>query len=290
MPSAQCPSAMKVTFITVCYNTPNLIRVLLRGMEQIRFAFPYEYILVDNGSDNTAEMVRNRFPWVQVIKAETNLGFAKAHNIAFRQAKGEFVMLLNPDLTVFSGQVEALLEHAEKHKDVGILGPLLQNPNGMRQESCTRFPTPMIPLYNRTMLGKLPWGRRALDWYHMRDTNHDTYHEAETVYGAAMLIRRNALEQIGYFDERFFMYFEDVDLCRRTWESNWKIHFVPSAKFVHYHQRESMIRMPWQLFTNRLTRTHIKSAIRYFLKYARRSNLPPVSMYVHEGAETQEIS
>lgn len=280
---------MKVTFITVCYNTPNLVRVLLRGVEQAKFSFAHEYLLVDNGNDGTAELVRNRFPWVKLIKPGENLGFGRAHNVAFREAKGEYVMLLNPDLTVFPGQMEALLEHADRHQDVGICGPLLENPNGMRQESCTRFPTPMIPLYNRTVLGRLPWGRRALDWYHMRDADHATPHEAETVYGAAMLIRRRALDTVGHFDERFFMYFEDVDLCRRTWESNWKIHFVPSAKFIHYHQRESMIRTPWQLFTNRLTRIHIQSAIRYFTKYARRPKPSLVAEYVHEGTtETQK--
>lgn len=255
----------------------------------MKFDFDFEYFLVDNGSDGTSQMVRDRFPWVQVIETGKNLGFAKANNAAFKQATGEYLMLINPDLTIFPGQVERLIEHAEQYPETGILGPLLENPNGMRQETCTRFPTPMIPLYNRTALGRLPWGRKALDIYHMRDVNHDEYHEAETVYGAAMLIRRKALEEVGYFDERFFMYFEDVDLCRRTWEANWKIHFVPKAKFIHYHQRESMIRAPWQLMTNRLTRTHIKSAVKYFLKYARRPQRPSVVPYVHEGTETQEV-
>jgi GT2 family glycosyltransferase len=280
---------MKVTFITVCYNTPNLIRVLLRGVQRMEFSFPYEYLLVDNGNDGTGEMIKAKFPWVTVIQPGSNLGFARAHNLAFKQARGEFVMLLNPDLTVFQGQMERLLEHAERHSDVGILGPLLEAPSGMRQESCTRFPTPMIPLYNRTVLGKLPRGRRMLDWYHMRDIDHGTPHEAETVYGAAMLIRRQALEAIGWFDERFFMYFEDVDLCRRMWEARWKIHFVPSARFVHYHQRESVIHAPWELFTNRLTRVHIASAIKYFLKYSHRSKTAPVASYVHEGSETQKV-
>jgi hypothetical protein len=262
---------MKVTFITVCYKTPNLIRMLLRGFEEAHLPFPHEYILVDNGCDETAEMVKTRFPWVNVIEPGENLGFAKAHNIAFRQASGEYVMLLNPDLTIFPGQIEALLEHAERYQDVAIFGPWLEHPNGVRQESCTRFPTPTIPLYNRTVLGKLSCGKKTLDWFHMRDVDHSVFHEAEAVYGAAMLIRRKALEQVGYFDERFFMYYEDVDLCRRIWESNWKIHFVPSSKFIHYHQRESMIRAPWQLFSNRLTRIHILSAIRYFTKHTRRS-------------------
>src|SRR5512133_3921503 len=170
---------MKITFITVCYKTPNVIRMLLRGFERARFAFPHEFFLVDSGDDRTAEMVRAQFPWVTVIEPKQNLGFAKAHNIAFRQAKGEYVMLLNPDLTVFPGQIESLLEHAEQHQDVGIFGPWLEHPNGARQESCTRFPTMMIPLYNRTVLGKLSAGKRALDRFHMRDVDHSVYHEAE---------------------------------------------------------------------------------------------------------------
>lgn len=262
---------MKVTFITVCYKTPNLIRMLLRGFERAKFQFPHEYLLIDNGDDGTADMVRKHFPWVTIIEPKQNLGFAKAHNIAFRQAKGEFVMLLNPDLTILPGQMEALLEYAEQHQDVAVFGPWLEHPNGVRQESCTRFPTMMIPLYNRTVLGKLPMGKRTLDYFHMREVDHHSAHETDAVYGAAMLIRRNVLEQVGFFDERFFMYFEDVDLCRRIWQANWKIHFVPSSKFIHYHQRESMIRAPWQLLTNRLTRIHILSAIRYFRKHAGRS-------------------
>lgn len=279
---------MKVSFVTVCYKTPNLIRMLLRGVEKANFSFEYEYFLVDNGGDGTADMVRDLFPWVNVIEPGKNLGFAAANNLAFREAKGEYVMLINPDLTIFQGQMEALIEHIESHPEVGAAGPWLMNPSGARQETCTRFPTPMIPLYNRTVLGRLPWGRRAIDLYHMRDVDHDTHHEADTVYGAAMLIRKKVLDEIGYFDERFFMYYEDVDLCRRIWRAKWKIHFVPSAKFVHYHQRESMIRAPWQLLTNRLTRTHIKSAIRYFAKVAR-EQAPSAVMSIHEGAETQQV-
>ncbi|MFA5129774.1 MAG: glycosyltransferase family 2 protein [Patescibacteria group bacterium] len=260
---------MKVTFITVCYNTPNLIRVLLRGAEQARFDFPFEYYLVDNGSDGTADMVEKRFPWVTVIRPGKNLGFAKANNLAMAQAKGEYVMLVNPDLTIFSGEMEKLLACADAHTDVGVLGPLLVAPNGVRQETCVRFPSPLIPIYQRTILGRTKQGKKTLDHYHMRDLDHTQMHDADSLYGAAMLLRSSALQDVGGFDERFFMYYEDVDLCRRMRANGWRVLFAPHAKFVHYHQRESLIRSPWEIATNRLVRIHIASGIRYLLKYMR---------------------
>jgi N-acetylglucosaminyl-diphospho-decaprenol L-rhamnosyltransferase len=260
---------MKVSFVTVAYNTPNLIRVLLRGMEQAKISFPFEYFLVDNGSDGTADMVRERYPWVTVIASEANVGFARACNAAIRLAKGEYVMAINPDLTVFPGELEKIVAHADALPDGGIFGPWVENPNGTRQESCARFPRVLTPILRRTSLGRLSWGRRMLDDYFMRGIDHSQAHDTDCVYGAAMLIRRSLLDAIGGFDERFFMYYEDVDLCRRAWKAGWRVRYVPEARFVHYHQRESVIRAPWEIFMNRLTRIHIASGIRYILKYAR---------------------
>ncbi len=260
-------STPKVSFVTVCYKTPHLVRLLLRGIEAANFSFPFEYFLVDNGGDGTADMVRERFPWVRVIDPGENVGFAKGNNLAFREAKGEYVMLVNPDLTIFPGEMERLLEHADRRSDVGVFGPRLENPDGSRQETCTRYPRPFIPIYNRTFLGRTPWGKRALHAFLMRDVPHDEPHDVESIYGAAILFRRAALESIGYLDERFFMYYEDVDFCRRAWKNGWCVSYVPHVRFTHYHQRESMIRYPWEVFTNRLVRIHIASGVRYFLKY-----------------------
>ncbi len=257
----------KVSFVTVCYRTPDLIRLLLKGIEEARFEFPFEYFLVDNGRDGTARMVRERFPWVTVIEPESNVGFGKGNNLAFQMAQGEYVMLVNPDLTVFRGEMEKLLAFADAEPRAGIIGPLVENPNGTRQESCTRLPTPLIPAYSRTFLGRTPFGRKALDRFLMRDLSHDAPHDVEAVYGAAMLVRRPVLDQVGHFDERFFMYYEDVDLCRRAKSAGWNVCYAPVARFAHYHQRESRIRAPWELLTNRLAREHIASGVKYFLKY-----------------------
>jgi hypothetical protein len=119
----------------------------------------------------------------------------------------------------------------------------------------------------RTFLGKTAWGKRELDWFLMMDTNEHDVQDVDGLIGAALLIRADAMQQIGHFDERFFMYFEDVDLCRRAWESGWRVCYAPVAKFVHYHQRESRIKWPWEVLTNRTSRAHLASAVHYFRKY-----------------------
>lgn len=258
---------MKASLITVCYQTPHLIRLLLRGLERAQLSFPCEYFLVDNGHDGTADMVRANFPWVQVISAPGNVGFAAGNNLAIREAKGEYIILVNPDLTVMPGEMEKLVSFADAHPEYGLIGPRLEHPNGERQATSTRFPSPFMPLYSRTLLGRAPWGQRALERYHQADYDHETVYETDALYGAAMLIRRSVFERIGLFDERFFMYYEDIDLCRRAWAAGFRVAYAPVACFIHYHQRQSVIRAPWEILTNRLARIHIASGVRYFLKY-----------------------
>jgi len=259
----------KVTFITVCYRTPGLIRLLLKGVEAAGLQFPFEYILVDNApGDGTGAMVRERFPWVTVIDAPRNVGFGAGNNLAFKRMRGTYAMLTNPDLTVFPGEIEKLVKFLDDNHDVGFAGPALHNPDGSRQESCYRFPTPMIPVYRRTFLGSLPSGRRAIHHYLMRDALKDNEPtEVDALMGSAILMRRRTLDEIGMFDERYFMYMEEVDICRRAWMNHWRVAYVPSAKLVHYHQRESRIDRPWQILTHKPARAHIVSALYYFWKY-----------------------
>jgi N-acetylglucosaminyl-diphospho-decaprenol L-rhamnosyltransferase len=260
-------SSPKVSFITVAYKTPHLIRMLLKGIEAAKFAFPFEYILVDNGGDGTAAMVRERFPWVTVIEPGENLGFGKGNNLAIREAKGEYVMFTNPDLTVFQGEMEKLIAFADAMPDAGLIGPRVEHPNGDRQPSCTRYPHPLIPAFRRTFLGKTPWGKRSVDAYLMEDVDHDQAHDVDVLWGAAILARKSALDAFGYFDDRFFMYYEDIDLCRRAWAGGWRVVYAPVARFVHYYTRESVIANPLELITKPTTRYHIASGIKYHLKY-----------------------
>lgn len=259
---------IKVTCITVSYKTPDLIRTLLKGVEAARFSFPFEYYLVNNyPRDGTEEMVQELFPWAQVISTPRNIGFGQGNNLALRRARGTYVMLINPDLTIFPGEIEKLLSFADEHSDIGIIGPQLLNPTRTIQRTFYRFPSPLIPLYRRTPLGRLARGRRVIEAYFMYEADTQAVFDVDGLFGAALLIRRSALEEIGLFDERFFMYFEDVDLCRRAWECGWRVCYAPVAHFVHYHQRESDVRRWWQALINPISRAHIASAIKYFWKY-----------------------
>lgn len=258
----------KVTFITVCFRTPNMIRMLLRGFENAKLSFPYEYILVNNASgDGTSEMVRELFPWVKIIEAPGNVGYGAGNNLALKQAQGEYVMIMNPDIVVFPGELEKLLVEADRRPDVGIFGPRLLNPDRTMQRSFYRFPTPLIPVYRRTPLGSTPWGRKTIAWYLMLDNNPDQVAEVDWVLGGAQLIRRRVFMDAGNFDDRFFMYFEEVDLCRRAWSNGWRVAYVPQAEFVHFHTRESDTGSVFGAILNRTTRVHIASAVKYFLKY-----------------------
>lgn len=262
----------KVSFVTTCYRTPGLIRMLLKGVEEANLKFTFEYFLVDNSpGDGTGEMVRKRFPWVTVIDSPRNVGFGAGNNLALKRARGTYAMLLNPDLTVFQDELEKLLKFMEEHPEVAFGGPALFNPDGTRQDSCYRFHTPMIPIYRRTFLGKLPAGQRAIRHFLMRDVFPvDKPIEVDALMGSAIMMRRSALQEIGLFDENFFMYFEEMDICRRAWEKRWRVVYVPQSKLVHYHQRESRIDWPWQIITNRPARAHIVSALYYFRKYWRK--------------------
>jgi N-acetylglucosaminyl-diphospho-decaprenol L-rhamnosyltransferase len=259
----------KVSFVTVCYRTPHLIRLLLKGVEDADFAFDHEYFLVDNSpGDGTGDMVKSRYPWVEVIDTPRNVGFGAGNNHALRRARGEYIMLVNPDLVIFPGEMEKLVTFLDEHPDVGFAGPMLLHPDGAMQYSCYRFPGPLIPIYRRSLLGRTPWGKRAVDHYLMKElVKQNRAMEVDALMGSAILIRRKALEEIGMFDEKYFMYFEEVDICRRAWHYNWRVAYVPHVKMVHYHARESVVSWPWQIFTHKLARAHIGSALYYFWKY-----------------------
>ncbi len=263
----------RVSLITVNYRTPHFIRHLLDGVEKAALGVPFEYLLVDNASgDGTPDMVRERFPWARVIEAPENRGFGAGNNLAIAEAKGEYILLCNPDLVVFPSEIETWLEWMDRRPDVAISGPRILNPDGTDQESCYRFPGILTPLLRRTRLGHLSLGKRALDRYAMKDMDRHLEQDVDWVLGAAMLIRKSALEKIGAFDERFFMYFEEADICRRAWQGGFRVAYFPEARFMHYYKRESRLRYPWEIFSNRLARVHLQSGIKYFLKYLGQPN------------------
>jgi GT2 family glycosyltransferase len=223
--------------LTVCIVTWNVREDLLKCLASLQAAgdgVRVETIVVDNASsDGTAEAVREQFPHATLICNETNRGFAAANNQALAVARGEFLLLLNPDTVVPPGALVRLVESARQRPEAGIIGPKLLNPDGSLQHSCRRFPRPMAALFRHTVLGRLfPRNRWSAD-YVMADWAHNEAREVDWVSGAAMLIRRQLTEKVGLLDEGFYWGSEDVDYCYRAHQAGWKVLYVPEPAITH---------------------------------------------------------
>lgn len=231
-------------------------------------AYTLQVIVVDNASsDASADLVRSRFPWVHLIKSETNLGFTKGNNLGYTEATGRFIYFLNPDTELIDNSLGRLMRTIVDEPTVGMVGPRLRYGNGTVQNSRRRFPTRLTGFFESTWLSQWwpsnPWAVHM----HMLDWPDDQRHDVDWLVGAAMLARREALEQIrapheaGPFDENFFMYSEELDLCKRIKDAGWRIAYVPEAVVVHYEGRSSE-----QVVAAR----HIhfnRSKVRYYEKY-----------------------
>lgn len=262
-----------VTFVGVNYKTPHLYRHVMQAVLDARLPFDYEFFLVDNATDgDTVARLRERFPWVTFLPLPTNRGLGGGLNAALEHARGRYVVYLNPDLIIFPGELERWIAWMELHPDVGISAPRIVNPDRTDQDSCYRFPRLITPFLRRTWFGSLGPSRRHIDWYLMRGMDRSKEQDVDWALGAALAIRADLLAKIGRFDERFFLYFEDTDLCRRAWMAGSRVAYTPAATFVHYHQRQSRTRFVWEVFTNRVARIHLISGIKYFLKYLGKPN------------------
>jgi|WetSurMetagenome_2_1015567.scaffolds.fasta_scaffold99700_2 GT2 family glycosyltransferase len=199
-----------------------------------------EVILVDNAStDGSPEMVKSRFPEVKLLQNEENVGFSRAYNRALGEATGRYLLVLNPDCVVHDGALAKLIEFMETHPEAGAVGPRLLNTDGSLQFSCRRFPTFAAGLFRNTPLGRIFPGNRYSRQYLMMEWDHSLPQEVDWISGAAMLIRRRTLEEVGLLDEGFYMYCEDVDWCYRARQKGWKIFYLPSAGITHVMGRAS---------------------------------------------------
>lgn len=194
----------------------------------------FEVIVVDNAStDGSAELVRQSYPGVTLIALPRNIGFAAGNNAAVPQAGGRYILFLNPDTVTHDGALAALLDFADAHPRCGIAGPRLLNLDGSLQYSCRRFPTLEAGLFRNTPLGRLFPGNRATRDYLMKEVPHDRPMPVDWLSGAAMMVRRETIEDIGLLDEAFFFAVEDVDYCYRAHEAGWEVWYVPDGVITH---------------------------------------------------------
>ncbi len=266
---------MVLSIILLNYRQCGLVKQCLRGIAQAALPFPYEVIVVDNDSrDGCASLIRSQFPNVTVLAAPPNLGFSAGNNLGIRHARGEFILILNYDVAVVAGAIPRLVEFLRAHPRVGVVGPRLVYPDGQIQYSCRRFPRVFTPFYRRTPLGRLPLARQELSRYLMLDFDHRTDQPVDWLFGACLLLRRTALDAVGLFDERFFLYFEDLDLCRRFLAAGWQVWYLASVELVHYHAQSSAEGSALTALLNPSARHHFTSWLRYLAKYRGRQVLP----------------
>ena len=233
MSAARPADAPVVSVCTVNWDTRNDLRTLLRSLRgEVRGLV--EVIVVDNGStDGSAAMVRARFPWVHLLANPNNRGYARASNQAMAAARGRYFFLLNPDARVHPGCLQRLVRFLDEHPRAAAAGPRVLNPDGSLQHSCRRFPSFTAGLFRHTPLGWLWPNNRFTRAYLMRDWNHQIAREADWLSGAAVCLRREAVEQVGPLDEGYFMFCEDVDWGYRARQAGWDLWYVPEAVVTH---------------------------------------------------------
>jgi N-acetylglucosaminyl-diphospho-decaprenol L-rhamnosyltransferase len=191
-----------------------------------------QVVVVDNDSrDGTVEMIRSEFPNVELLPQSENLGFSKANNIGIRAGSAPFVLALNPDTRVTAGSLDRVLRVMDDHPEVGICGCRLELEDGTLDHAAKRsFPTPLSALGHFTGIGRRPGATGRLDAYRAPTVEAGS---VDAVNGAFMLIRRRALDQVGLFDEGYWMYMEDLDLCYRFAQAGWLTWYKPSVIIIH---------------------------------------------------------
>jgi GT2 family glycosyltransferase len=216
--------------VSVVVVTYNALPWLERCLESVR---GYETIVVDHGSsDGTVELVRERFPQVRLIQEE-NVGLGAGSNAGMRVAAGDYFLLLNSDAWTVDDAVERLAGFADEHPEAAVVGPRLLNPDGSLQPSVRGFPTLWRLATEYLFLRKLAPRSRALNAFYGARFSHDEVREADFLMGACLLVRREAADTVGLFDEDFFMFSEETDWCYRFRQAGWKVLFFPGAEFVH---------------------------------------------------------
>lgn len=216
---------VELSIVIVSWNVKDLLRECLASIFANQEDLSLEVFVVDNASkDKTCAMVEKEFPQVNLIANKDNLGFPKANNQAIRKASGKYIFVLNPDTIVEPHSLKTMLRFMAAYPKCGALGPRLLNPDGTLQPSCKNFPTLKEQLYTTFFL----------DVLFPNFWKHDEVKEVDQPMGAAILFRKEALDQVGFFDEHVFVFYDEVDLCYRIKQAGWQIFFTPEAQITHY--------------------------------------------------------
>lgn len=263
-----------IAITIVNYKMTEDIRQLLESLKKDLYGsqLKVQVVIIDNTpQDGCWLMLKNNFPEVKYLPQDYNIGFGRAHNIGIKSVEAKYYFILNPDVQFPEGEkvLQRLFDFMETNPKIGLIAPKLLNSDNSLQYSCYRFPTSLIPLLRRSSLGTKSKYKKMVDSYLMKDFDHKKTQPVDWVMGSAMFARGQVLKEMGMFDDQFFMYFEDCDLCRRFWEAHWPVYYVYDIKIIHRHGKGSA-KIPGffkSIIKNPLTRVHIISWLKYCWKW-----------------------
>lgn len=223
-----------LSIVIVNYNAKSYLEACLQSINKTINSINYEVFVVDNNSSESIEdMMESKFPGVKLILNNSNEGYAKANNKAIKKCSGKYILLLNNDTVLLPGAIDILYSFIEKSPDIGIVGPQTLSDQQTLQESFCKTPNLLTEFFRKTIYNRSIkkrdsfWGKKLYQEYQREQ-------EVDWVTGACMMIRKEAIVDVDLFDDNFFMYFEDADLCCKVREKGWKVKYTPSAKIIHY--------------------------------------------------------
>lgn len=230
--------------------------------------FSKEIIIVDIASSIETRNTVSEFPTAKLLDFKENIGYTRGVNEGIKASIGDAMLILNPDIVILKNSVEKLYQYLKQNPSVGIAGSKLLNFDGTPQNSFFRFPLPWTLIYRRTFFKNLFFGKKHLDYFTMKDTDHSKPHKVDWLMGSAMMISRKAIDKVGLMDENLFLYMSDIDWPMRFWENGYTVVYYPESEMYHYHQRESRGRLGILDFLfKRESRWHLVDAIKYFKKH-----------------------
>lgn len=226
-------TAVDLSIVIVNWNGRDQVLACLESIRQAPSTLTREVFVVDNSSsDGSADLIAARSPQVQLIRNPANLGFARATNLGLEQARGRYVLLLNPDTRIVGDCLGSMVRFMDANPDAGAAACQLRNEDGTVQRSCRSFPTLGSLLLDALFLDALP-PRKLTGRYELRDWDHASMRDVDQPSGAFLMVRAEVVRQVGPLDERFFVYYEDVDWCLRIKSAGWRIVFWPGAQAIH---------------------------------------------------------
>ncbi len=227
---------IKLSVIIVNYNVKEFVLNSISSIKKASKNIPVEIIVVDNASeDGSPEIIAQRFPEVKLIANKENLGFGKANNQALEIAKGEYILLLNPDTLLKDNTLAEMIKFMETHSDAGLATCKVLNPDGTLQLACRRsFPRPWVSFTKISGLSSLFPKSKLFAKYNLTYLDENETYTVDAVSGSFMFLRKKAIDDVGGFDPDFFMYGEDLDLCYRIKEKGWKVYYYPGTEIIHY--------------------------------------------------------